>query len=142
MKRSATATWTGNLKQGKGTLTTESGVLKSSPFSFSSRFEDEPATNPEELIGAAHAGCFTMALSAAIEKSGFIVKKITTDAQVSLVKDTDTWNISEVELNVKAHVPEITAQQFQELITHTANTCPVSKLLKAKIIVESTLDSK
>src|SRR5580698_3127980 len=109
MKRSASAIWQGNLKGGKGSLSTDSGVLKSTPYSFSTRFENGAGTNPEELIAAAHAGCFTMALSAALEGAGFTAERLQTTADLSLENvPPKSWTITKIHLTTAAQVPGIT----------------------------------
>ncbi|MGC2425274.1 MAG: OsmC family protein, partial [Nitrospirota bacterium] len=105
MKRKASAVWNGGLKDGKGALSSASGVLNSTPYSFATRFEDKPGTNPEELIAAAHAGCFTMALSAILGESGVTPESISTTATVSLEKQGDGFAITESHLEVRAKVP-------------------------------------
>src|SRR5580692_331224 len=116
MKRNASARWTGNLKSGKGSLSSDSGVLKETPYSFSTRFEGTPGTNPEELIAAAHAGCFTMALSAALQGAGFTADLLQTTAALSLENTPATsWTITAVHLTTVATIPGITAEKFAEI---------------------------
>jgi osmotically inducible protein OsmC len=139
MKRSASAIWQGNLKNGKGSLSTDSTVLKSTPYSFSTRFENGAGTNPEELIAAAHAGCFTMALSAELEKAGFIADTLSTTAAVTLENDPKTsWTVTKILLTNTAKVPNITPEQFAAIAAGAKAGCPISRLLKAEI----TLDAK
>jgi osmotically inducible protein OsmC len=139
MKRNATAVWTGNLKSGKGSLSSDSGVLKETPYSFSTRFEGAPGTNPEELIAAAHAGCFTMALSAALQGAGFTADRIQTTATLSLENVPATsWTITSVHLAMVAKIPGITPEKFAEIAAGAKANCPVSRVLKAEI----TLDAK
>ena len=139
MKRNATAVWSGNLKNGKGSLSSDSGVLKETPYSFSTRFEGTPGTNPEELIAAAHAGCFTMALSAALQGAGFTADRIQTTATLSLDNVPATsWTITAVHLVMVAKIPGITAEKFAEIAAGAKANCPVSRVLKADI----TLDAK
>jgi osmotically inducible protein OsmC len=139
MKRNASAIWHGNLKTGKGTLTTDSSVLSSTPYSFTSRFESGSGTNPEELIAAAHAGCFTMALSAALDQAGFVADTLTTTAALTMENDPKTsWTISAVHLTTTAKVPNISAEKFAEIAAGAKAGCPVSRVLKASI----TLDAK
>jgi osmotically inducible protein OsmC len=141
MKRSASAVWKGNLKAGKGTLSTESTVLSATQYSFGSRFESGVGTNPEELIAAAHAGCFTMALSAALEKEGFTAETLETRAAVTLENNPATsWTISAVHLVTRARVPGIAAARFQDVAAAAKAGCPVSRLLRAEITLEATLD--
>src|SRR5713226_3098351 len=104
MKRSASAAWTGDLKQGKGTVSTQSGVLKDTPYSFTTRFENAAGTNPEELIAAAHAGCFTMALSAFLGRAGFTPQQLTTQAALTLDQVQGNWTITAIHLELKARV--------------------------------------
>jgi len=138
MKRSASAIWNGSLKDGKGTLTTASGVLDSSQYSFSSRFESGRGTNPEELIAAAHSGCFAMALSGALTEAGFKPDRIETSSEVTLENVAGAWKISASHLVVSATVPGIEAAKFAEIAGVAKANCPVSKVLNATI----TLDAK
>jgi lipoyl-dependent peroxiredoxin len=139
MKRNASAIWQGNLKNGKGTLSTDSGVLKQTPYSFATRFGSDNGTNPEELIAAAHAGCFTMALSAALEGAGFIADTLTTSAALSLENHPQTsWTITAIHLTTVAKVANIPPEKFAEVAAGAKANCPVSRLLKADI----TLDAK
>lgn len=142
MKKTATAHWVGDLKTGKGTLSTGSGALKSLPYSFATRFENAQGCNPEELIGAAHAGCFTMACCAMLTKGGFVPSSLSTEAQVQLSQVGEGWEIDEIRLNLKAKIPNITPEAFQEIATNAKNNCPVSKLFKAKILLEASLLSE
>ena len=136
--RSATAVWSGGLKSGRGALSTQSGALSSLPYGFSSRFEGGPGTNPEELIGAAHAGCFTMQLSALLEKAGHPAEKLETKAVVSLEKDATGFMIPSVKLTLNGKVPGVDDATFQRIANEAKTVCPVSRLLKANI----TLDAK
>jgi lipoyl-dependent peroxiredoxin len=138
MKRTASAKWTGSLKDGKGQLSAPGGVLNSTPYSFATRFADQPGTNPEELIAAAHAGCFSMAFSAALGKAGFTPNSIETTATLSLDQVGAGFEITAINLNMKAAIPGIDAAKFQEIAEDAKANCPVSKVLKAKI----TLDAK
>jgi len=139
IKRSASAIWLGNLKQGKGTLSSDSGVLHDTPYSFQTRFEGTKGTNPEELIAAAHAGCFTMALSAALEGAGFIADTLTTSADLTLENlPTTSWTVTKIHLTTVAKVPGISAEKFAEVAAGAKANCPISRLLKAEI----TLDAK
>jgi osmotically inducible protein OsmC len=139
MKRNASAKWTGNLKSGKGSLSSDSGVLKDTPYSFGTRFEGTPGTNPEELIAAAHAGCFTMALSAALQGAGFTADLLETTATLSLDNTPATsWTITTIHLTTVAKIPGITAEKFAEIAAGAKANCPVSRVLKAEI----TLDAK
>lgn len=128
--RSAHAVWKGDLKQGKGTLSLESGAF-SGDYSFSSRFEEGLGTNPEELIGAAHAGCFSMALSADLSKAGYVVKEISTQAKVSLEKVDGGFEITGIKLITKARVLDIAMDEFAKYASGAKKNCPVSKALAA-----------
>lgn len=140
MKRNASAVWHGNLKAGKGTLSTDSTVLKDTPYSFGSRFESGIGTNPEELIAAAHAGCFTMALSAALELAGFTADTLSTSASLTLENNPQTsWTISAIHLATTAKVPGISAEKFAEVAAGAKANCPVSRLLKAAISLDAKL---
>ncbi len=139
MKRSASAVWNGNLKDGKGTLTSASGVLDATQYSFASRFESGRGTNPEELIAAAHSGCFAMALSAALGEAGFSPQRIDATSEVTLENAGGAgWKISASHLTVTASVPGIDASKFAEIAGKAKANCPVSKVLNATI----TLDAK
>ncbi len=139
MKRSASATWHGNLKNGKGSLSTDSTVLKQTPYSFGTRFENGAGTNPEELIAAAHAGCFTMALSAELEKAGFTADTLNTTADVTLENHPQTsWTVTKILLRNTSKVPGITPEKFAAIAAGAKAGCPISRLLKADI----TLDAK
>jgi lipoyl-dependent peroxiredoxin len=137
--RSASAQWSGGLKTGRGSLTTQSGVLSSAPYGFSSRFEGQPGTNPEELIGAAHAGCFTMQLSALLEKAGLTAERLDTTAVVSLEKDATGFSIPRIKLTLIGRVPGTSNEAFQKIAAEAKAVCPVSRLLKADISLEARL---
>ncbi|HCN45729.1 MAG TPA: OsmC family peroxiredoxin [Pseudomonas sp.] len=139
MKKTASAHWQGGLKDGKGTISTESGALNQTPYGFNTRFEDTPGTNPEELIGAAHAGCFSMALSMILGEAGFKADSIDTKAEVTLDKQPDGFAITAVHLILKARVPNASNEQFQELANKAKAGCPVSKVLNATISLDATL---
>jgi osmotically inducible protein OsmC len=141
MKRKATAEWRGDLKTGKGTLTTESGVLDNARYSFTTRFEGEKGTNPEELVAAAHAGCFTMALSAELGKANVVAESLRTTAVVSLEKDADGWSITESQLDLVARIRGVSAAAFQAAADSAKANCPLSKLLKAKITLTARLET-
>lgn len=126
--RKADARWEGGLKGGKGNLNLGSGAL-SAPYSFSTRFGEEKGTNPEELIGAAHAACYSMAFSGALEGNGYDAKSVATKASVNIVKSGDGFEISEITLDMEADVPGIDDSKFQELAEDAKNNCPVSKAL-------------
>ncbi len=138
--RSSTAQWEGDLKSGKGTMTVGKGAY-TGPYTFASRFEEATGTNPEELIGAAHAGCFSMALSGGLSKAGHVPKSIKTRAEVHLGPDPAGGNhVSKIELFSEAEVPGIEPKQFQEIAEATRTGCPISKLLKgAEIVLKATL---
>lgn len=141
MKKHASAHWQGNLKQGKGTISTESGVLSANPYGFNTRFEDTPGTNPEELIGAAHAGCFSMAFSMLLGEEGFTPDSIDTKATVTLDKVDDGFAITAVHLLMKATIPKIDQAAFQTIANKAKAGCPVSKLLNADITLDATLSN-
>ena len=139
MKRSASAIWNGGLKSGKGAISTESGVLSSTQYSFGTRFENGPGTNPEELIAAAHAGCFSMALSAQLEGAGLTATSINTKADVTLLKTDAGFTITAVHLTVTASIPNATAQQFETATNSAKAGCPVSRVLNATITMDAKL---
>lgn len=139
MRRKASAVWKGGLKDGQGTISTESGVLSDTQYSFSTRFEDGVGTNPEELIAAAHAGCFSMALSGQLAQAGLTAESIETTATVRLEKTDAGFAITSVHLEVKAKVPGADQQQFETATSNAKAGCPVSKVLKAEITMEATL---
>ncbi|HTW73938.1 MAG TPA: OsmC family protein [Steroidobacteraceae bacterium] len=141
MKRTASAIWSGDLKGGHGALATHSGVLKETPYGFASRFENAAGTNPEELIAAAHAGCFTMALAASLGRAGFTPKRLATQAAVSLEQIGGNWTISAVHLENEAWIPGITSQRFQEIAADAKANCPVSRLLRAEISLTAKLEA-
>jgi osmotically inducible protein OsmC len=137
MKRTASANWRGTGKEGKGTLSTQSHVLNKSPYAYVTRFENSPGTNPEELIAAAHAGCFSMKLSFNLTKEGFPPENIDTECEITL--DPAKGEITESRLTVKAMVPGISNEKFKELVENAEKNCPVSKLLNAKISCDAKL---
>ncbi|CAH0648505.1 MULTISPECIES: OsmC family protein [Pseudomonas] len=139
MKKTASAIWQGGLKDGKGLLSTESGALKQNPYGFNTRFEDTPGTNPEELIGAAHAGCFSMALSMMLGEAGLTPDRIDTAAEVTLDKQPDGFAITAVHLVLRAKVPGASEAQFMEIANKAKAGCPVSKVLNAKISLDAAL---
>jgi lipoyl-dependent peroxiredoxin len=139
MKTTGSAVWEGGIKDGKGAISTKSGALTAYPYGFSSRFEGKPGTNPEELIGAAHAGCFTMALSLILGEAQLKATHMETTAEVSLDKDGDGFSITAVHLTLRATVPGATAEKFTELTNMAKAGCPVSKLLKAEITLDAQL---
>lgn len=141
MKKTASAHWQGGIKDGKGTLSTQSGALKSAPYGFNTRFEDQPGTNPEELLGAAHAGCFSMALSKELGEAGMTAESIDTQAEVTLDKADGGFSITAVHLTLKARIPGADRAAFEKAVETAKNGCPVSKVLNAEITLEAVLDS-
>ena len=139
MSTYGSAVWSGGLKDGKGAISTKSGALKDYPYGFASRFEGKPGTNPEELIGAAHAGCFTMALSLILGEAKLTADKMETQADVTLEKQADGFAITAVHLTLKAKIPGVDNARFQELAAKAKAGCPVSKLLKADITLDASL---
>src|SRR5436190_23723959 len=139
MKRKASAEWKGGLKDGKGTISTDSGVLSNTQYSFSTRFEEGKGTNPEELIAAAHAGCFSMALSGQLGNAGLTAEIINTTATVTLDKTDAGFTITAVHLDVTARIPGADNQAFQTAANNAKAGCPVSRLLKAEITMDSKL---
>ena len=135
--RTAKAHWEGGGKDGKGSLTTESGVLKNSPYAYKTRFEDAVGTNPEELIGAAHAGCFTMQLSFFLVEEGFTAESLDTTAKVYF----EDGSIPKIELTLKGKVPGMEESKFKEIAKKAKENCPVSKLLNADITLTTTFES-
>jgi osmotically inducible protein OsmC len=140
MLRTASAVWNGSLKDGKGAISTQSGVLAETPYSFATRFENGKGTNPEELIAAAHAGCFTMALSAQLGTMNLTPEILRTTATVSLEKLDAGWTISRVHLDVTAKIPGATPSAFESAAAGAKANCPVSRLLKAEITMNATLE--
>ena len=136
---SGSAKWQGGIKDGKGAISTRSGALADYPYGFASRFEGKPGSNPEELIGAAHAACFTMALSAGLGKAGFTADSIQTEAAVRLEKVGDGFAITHSDLVCIAKVPNIDDKTFMEIAEQTKSGCPVSKVLNAKISLSAKL---
>jgi osmotically inducible protein OsmC len=134
-----TARWQGGLKDGNGAISTKSGALTDYPYGFASRFEGKPGTNPEELIGAAHAGCFTMALSLILGEAGFTATEMDTKAEITLEKKDDGFAITKSHLILKAKIPGLDEAKFKELTAMAEKGCPVSKLLKAEITLDATL---
>ena len=141
MKRSSkgSAVWNGNLKEGKGSLSTPSGVLAQTPYSFRTRFEEEPGTNPEELIGTAHAGCYSMALSMILGLAGIPAEKIETQATITLEKQGDGFAVSSSHLDVEASVPGADEATFAEAAEKAKVNCPISKLMNAEITIRARL---
>jgi len=139
INREGFAEWSGGIKDGKGAISTESGALKAYPYGFASRFEGLPGTNPEELIAAAHAGCFTMALSLILGEAKLTAEKMDTSAKVTLEKLDGGYAITAVHLTLRAKIPGADRTTFEKLASKAKAGCPVSKLLKAEITLESTL---
>jgi osmotically inducible protein OsmC len=140
MKRKASAVWKGGFKDGKGTISTDSSVLASTPYSFKARFEDGSGTNPEELIAAAHAGCFTMALSLQLDQAGLTADSINTTAAVTLEKTDAGFAITAVHLDVTAKVPGASKDAFVTAANSAKAGCPVSKVLNARITMDAKLE--
>ena len=138
MIRKAKAVWSGTGRDGKGNLTSDSGVLDKTPYSFKTRFENEKGTNPEELIAAAHAGCFTMALAFGMQAAGFTPTELTTESAVTLEPEGQGFKVSKSALTLQAKVPDLDKATFAKLAAEAEKNCPISKLLKAEI----TLDAK
>jgi osmotically inducible protein OsmC len=141
MKRKASAVWKGGLKDGKGSISTDSGVLSDTQYSFSTRFEDGIGTNPEELIGAAHAGCFSMALSGQLGNAGMTAESINTTATVTMEKTDAGFTVTEVHLDVTARIPGASEEAFNTAANNAKTGCPISRLLNAKITMDAKLDS-
>ncbi len=140
IKRKASAVWRGDLKSGRGTISTESTILRDAQYGFSTRFENGPGTNPEELIGAAHAGCFSMALSAELQKAGFTAESIATSATVNFENHPQTsWTVTAIHLETRAKIPGIKPEQFATIAAAAKAGCPISRLLKAEITLDAQL---
>ena len=141
MIRTAAALWFGDLRTGDGSLTTHSGALEQMPYAFAPRFGDSPGTNPEELLAAAHAGCFTMAVCAALTRGGFKPTRLSTQAAVSLEQVEGTWTITTSHLEMRAVVPEVTAERFAEIAADARANCPVSRALNLAITLDAQLET-
>jgi lipoyl-dependent peroxiredoxin len=139
MKRTASAHWNGSGKEGNGHLSTQSAVLDATPYSFNTRFGDSKGTNPEELIAAAHAGCFTMALSFALGEAGYTPESLDTEATLTMDREDGGFAITAIHLDVNAKVPGITEDRFAEIAAGAKANCPVSKVLKADITMDAVL---
>lgn len=139
MIKKASAIWKGGIKDGGGTISTETGVLRDAPYGFKARFENGRGTNPEELIGAAHAGCFSMALSKMLGDAGLTADSIETQAAITLDKVGEAFEITASHLSVVARIPGADAAKFQEIAQRAKAGCPVSKLLKASITMDAKL---
>jgi osmotically inducible protein OsmC len=142
MVRKASAVWNGSLKEGKGTISTESGVLSKTQYSFATRFENGAGTNPEELIAAAHAGCFTMALSAQLGNAGITPESLETTAAVTLEKLEAGFTITKVHLDLTARIPGVDKAAFEKAATDAKAGCPISRLLKAEITMTAKLSDE
>ena len=141
MKRKASAVWQGNLKEGKGTVSTPSGVLSSTPYSFTTRFEEGTGTNPEELVAAAHAGCFSMALSAQLGNAGLTAERIATTADLSFEKVDAGWAVTGIHLDVVARVPGADQAAFDTAAKNAKEGCPISRLLNTNITMTARLEA-
>lgn len=141
MKRSASAEWKGGIKDGRGTMSTGSKAIANMPYTFATRFEDAPGTNPEELIGAAHAGCFSMAFSGHLGAANLKAESIRTTADVTVEKVEGGFGITAVHLTVRARIPGATEEQFRKAAETAKSTCPVSKVLNAKITMDAKLEN-
>lgn len=140
MERTATAVWTGSLKDGKGSISTPSGVLQDSPYSFLTRFENGKGTNPEELIAAAHAACFAMALSAQLGTMNFTPQSLRASATIALEKLDAGWTVTKSHIELAAKIPGITAEAFESAAQSAKANCPISRLLKAEITLSAHLE--
>lgn len=140
INRTASAKWSGGLKDGRGSISTQSGALKDQPYGFKARFEGEPGTNPEELLGAAHAGCFTMALSLILGEAGLTADEMQTTAKVSLDQVDGGFSITAVHLTLTAKIPGTDDATFQKLAKAAKENCPLSKVIKADISLDATLE--
>lgn len=138
--RSGSAVWSGGLKTGRGSISAQSGALKDAPYGFGSRTESQPGTNPEELIGAAHAACFTMQTAALLEREGKVAERLETRATVTLDRDETGFFIPRVKLVLTGRVPGADDATFQRIATKAKETCPVSRLLKAQVSLEAKLE--
>ena len=141
MKRTASAGWQGDLKTGKGTVSTESGVLSQTQYSFGTRFENGKGTNPEELIAAAHAGCFTMALSAQLGNAGLVPEKLETTATLTFEKVEADWTVTQIHLAVRGKVPKADAAAWEKTTTGAKTGCPISRLLNTTITMDAKLEA-
>lgn len=139
MDRKATAVWQGSIKEGRGEISTESEALNQVAYAFNTRFENQPGTNPEELIAAAHSSCFAMACAAGFTKQGFTPEKLEVNATVSVNKEGESWTVGSSHLDLQAQIPDVTEDQFQKIVEDAKANCPISKLLKAEITLEARL---
>ncbi|MEI6093365.1 MAG: OsmC family protein [bacterium] len=141
MKRTATANWTGSGKEGKGSLTTQSKTLSNTQYSFTSRFENGTGTNPEELIAAAHAGCYTMALSFMLGGAGFEPNYINTTATINMEQKDNSWTVTNINLDVTANVKEIDATTFNNIANNAKTNCPISRMFNTAITMNAKLEN-
>jgi osmotically inducible protein OsmC len=141
VKRTASAQWRGDLRSGKGTVSTASGVLEKSPYSFGTRFENGKGTNPEELLAAAHAACFTMALSGQLDRASIMALSLETTCTITLEKVAEGFAITESHLDLKARIPGANRSAFDQAVENAKSGCPVSKLYHTRITIEATLES-
>jgi osmotically inducible protein OsmC len=141
VERQASAVWNGTLKEGNGTITAPSGIFRDVPYSFATRFENTPGTNPEELIAAAHSACFSMALSGKLVAAGLTPSRIATTATVTLEKTDAGMTVTTINLRTTGKVPGATSESFAAAAEDARKTCPISRLLNAKIVVDATLES-
>ncbi|ALS33734.1 osmotically inducible protein OsmC [Pseudoalteromonas translucida KMM 520] len=139
IKKSANSKWSGDIKTGKGSISTQSGALNNQPYGFNTRFEDKSGSNPEELVAAAHSACFSMALSLALGEAGFTADNIDTKAVVSLDEVDDGFAVTHIALEVNAKIADIANEQFQALCEQTKKGCPISKLMNAEISLKANL---
>jgi lipoyl-dependent peroxiredoxin len=139
MKRTASARWQGSTQEGSGTLSAQSGTLKDTAYSFKARFGDGKGTNPEELIAAAHAGCFTMALSFMLNNEGYTADAIDTEATLTMDQVNGAWTVTAIHLTTRARVPKIEAAKFGEIASNAKANCPISRLLNATITLDAAL---
>ncbi|MFY8325533.1 OsmC family protein [Pseudoalteromonas sp. ZZD1] len=140
IKKSASANWSGDIKSGKGSISSESGALESQPYGFNTRFEDKAGTNPEELVAAAHSACYSMALSLALTEADYVADDIKTTATVSLDEVDDGFEVSHIALNVEANIEGISQLKFDELCVQTKDGCPISKLMNTEISLSTQLN--
>ena len=138
-KTHGTAQWTGDLKTGKGLVSTQSGALKDQPYGFATRFEEKVGTNPEELIGAAHASCYAMAMSLFLGENGFVADQMDTQSVVTLEQDGEGFSVKTIHLSIKAKIPKIDEAKFKEVAKAAKENCPISKLLTAQITLDAQL---
>jgi osmotically inducible protein OsmC len=141
VERQASAVWNGTLKEGNGTITAPSGIFRDAPYTFGTRFENTPGTNPEELIAAAHAACFSMALSGKLVAAGLTPARIATTATVTLEKTDAGMTVTTINLKTRAKVPAATNESFAAAAADAKATCPISRLLNAKIVLDAELET-